>query len=146
MLTYFFLVAGALFLILGAAGYYKYWNWKKNGRDAVSVYEEILSGEEKKVGPMSQKTSYICKFRTEITSGGRITHGTRMESCENKAEAKRLLGKKLKGLKDASGEFLDTESVDALRKSAMGKLIAGAAGLLIALARVILISALHIPV
>ena len=142
MLTKFFLVAGAIFLALGAAGYYKYWNWKKNGKDAVSVYEEILSGEEKKTGPLSRKTSYICKYRTEITSGGRVTHGTRMESSENKAEAKRLLGKKLKGLKDASGEFLDLESVDALRKSALGKVIAGGIGLLIALLRYVVFTRL----
>ena len=135
MVTYFFLVAGAILLAIGAAGYFKYRNWKTNAKDAVAVYEELLSETEKKIGPFGKKTSLICKYRMEITSGGRITHAQRLESCENKAEAWRFLGKKIKGLKDASGEFMDLLSVDGLRKSAVVKLIAGAAGLGIALLR-----------
>ncbi len=135
MLTYFFLAAGGILLVYGGVSYFRYLNWKKTGKDAVAVYEELLSETEKKIGPFGKKTSLICKYRMEITSGGRITHAQRLESCENKAEARRFLGKKIKGLRDASGEFMDLESVDGLRKSAVGKLIAGAAGLVIALLR-----------
>ena len=136
MITYFFLVVGAILFLYGAVSYFKYYNWKKTGKDAVAVYEELLSTQEKQAGgPFGRKTRLICKYRTEITSGGRVTHGARMESFDTLAEAKRLIGKKLKGMKNADGEFLDLESVDGLRKSALGKIIAGAAGLLIALAR-----------
>ncbi len=135
MITYFFLVVGAILLLYGAVSYFKYYNWKKTGKDAVAVYEELLSTQEKQAGgPFGRKTRLICKYRTEITSGGRVTHGTRMESFDTLAEAKRLVGKKLQGVKNDDGEFLDLESVDGLRKSALGKIIAGAAGLLIALA------------
>ena len=139
MLTYFFLAAGGILLVYGGVSYFRYLNWKKTGKDAVAVYEELLSAQERKVGgPFGNKTRQICKFRTEITSGGRITHGVWMDSFDTKAEAKRALGSKLKGLKDASGEFLDLESVEGLRKSALGKIIAGVVGLLIALLRVII--------
>ena len=141
MLTYFFLAAGAILVLYGAVSYYRYLTWKKTGKDAVAVYEELLSAQEKQVGgPFGKKTRQICKYRIEITGGGRVTHGTRMDSFDTLAEAKRMIGKKLKGLKHASGEFLDLESVDALRKSALGKILGGVGGLLIALLRVIIFS------
>ena len=139
MLTYFFIAAGAILLIWGGVGYGKYLNWKKHGVDAVAVYEELLSCEEKQAGPLNRKPVYHCKYRTEITAGGRVTHGTRLESFESKAETKKILGSKLHGLKDpSSGEFLDMESVDALRKTALGRVYAGIAGFAIAALRLII--------
>ncbi len=138
MLTYFFIAAGAILLIWGGVGYFKYLNWKKNGAEATAVYEELVSCEEKQAGPLNRKPVYYCKYRTEITSGGRITHGSRQESFESKAETKKILGKKLKGLKDAAGEFLDMESVDALRRTALGRIYAGIAGFAIALLRILI--------
>ena len=48
MLTYFFLAAGGILLVYGGVSYFRYLNWKKTGKDAVAVYEELLSAQERK--------------------------------------------------------------------------------------------------
>jgi len=138
-MTAFFIIGGVVLIGAGLVGLFKYRHWKQTGTEAVCLFESVLSCDEQKAGGFfSSKKRYKYSYRTEITGGGRITHGIWREIHETREEGKRRVGKKIKGWKDDTGEFLDAEGVDALRKSALGKIGGGAACLLIALVRVIL--------